>query len=58
MPDHLAYVRAAMVKVAAKWQSVGLSLGVDPGKMDAYDEKYGGDCYRCLTAVIYDWLSG
>ena len=52
----MAYVRAAMIKVAAKWQSVGLSLRVDPAKTEAYDAKYQGDCYRCLTAVIHDWL--
>lgn len=57
-PEYLAYIRAAMTKVAAEWKGVGLYFGVDPNKMNTYSRKYGDDCYRCLTAVINDWLIG
>lgn len=55
---HLAYVIAAMVKVAANWHNIGVFLGVDPGKLDGFKKQYRRDCDRCLMATIHAWLAG
>ena len=53
--EDLRDVRSALGPVIARWKHIGLTLGLDPGQLEAV-ERDKGNCEDCLTEVLTLWL--
>ena len=45
-----------IVKVAKRWHSLGIQLGLPPGLLDAIEHNYTRDCQRCCEEIFKEWL--
>ncbi len=53
----LKLIYGALFEVKAKWQPIGLELGLTPGTLDAIEQMKINPSDR-LEAVLLDWLLG
>ncbi len=51
----LVHVYEELFYVRAKWRPIGLKLGLDPGTLDAIEQRQANPHDR-LEAVLLDWL--
>ena len=54
--DDLAAVLNAVCEGRAKWDLIGLQLGLKKGTIDAIERDNQSNSDRCLTATLYKWL--
>ena len=57
MVDDLASVQRVVWEGRAKWDFIGLELGLSPGTLDATKLANQGDPDRCLMETLKKWLS-
>ena len=46
-----------VIPIEAKWEFVGIQLGIEDGTIEAIKLKNGGDSTRCLKDVLSTWLN-
>ena len=56
--EDLQRVRTAIWDARAKWYDIGLALCLSADTLDAVRETQRGDCAKCYTEMLADWLRG
>ena len=51
----LAYVKAAMIRVMASWENIGIYWGIDTSDLDVIKRTYR-DIERRFTEMVAKWL--
>ena len=46
-----------VIPIQAKWEFVGIQLGIEDGTIEAIKLKNGGDPTRCLKGMLSTWLN-
>ena len=52
----LPHVLSQVIAIRAKWELLGIQLGIDDGTIAAIKSKNGGDPTLCLKDVLSTWL--
>ena len=52
----LAYVRAAMIRVMASWENIGIYWGIDTSVLDVIKKKHRHNIDHCFTEMVAKWL--
>jgi len=52
----LPYVRTALIHVSAQWYNIGVHFGLGVDLLNVIKKNNRGDCDRCLTAMVAEWL--
>ena len=52
----LPVVLSQVITIQAKWELLGIQLGIDNGTIEAIKLKNGGDPVLCLKDVLSTWL--
>lgn len=47
---------SVVARVASKWYSLGIELGLTTDFLDAVEQNYPRDSLRCCTKVFQQWL--
>ena len=49
------FMETVASKIPSKWKRVGVSLGMDQGQLDGFDQHRRGDCLECFSDVFTYW---
>ena len=45
-----------IMKVEAKWYSLGIQLGLPPELLNAIEQNYSKDSQQCCVKMFHEWL--
>jgi len=54
--EDLFDIKKALISVVAKWEPIGIGLGIKQGTLDEIEKGHPGDPSECLVKMLVTWL--